>query len=156
MAACATLMTQRAEARAPHALHAPHRSYYDTSERRNIHASFFLSNLIHNLSSGAQKWPNATTYGLNVEYMDRAQGATQGGSPQNLHGTRTSSAESSGRRYVAAARFSAMVLPALLGTSQRAQGPCIGDWRCASVNGIVLLSQKIRSQSSNRVSELTI
>ena len=37
-----------------------------------------------------------------VEYMDRAQGATQGFLPQNLHGTPTSSAESSGRRYVAA------------------------------------------------------
>ena len=35
--------------------------------------------------------------------MDRAQGATQGFLPQNLHGTHTSSAESSGRRYVAAA-----------------------------------------------------
>ena len=56
-----------------------------------------------NLSSGAQTWPNATNYGLNVEYMDRAQGATQGFLPQNLHGTHTSSAKSSGRRYVAAA-----------------------------------------------------
>ena len=35
--------------------------------------------------------------------MDRAQGATQGFLLQNLHGTHTSSAESSGRRYVAAA-----------------------------------------------------
>ena len=35
--------------------------------------------------------------------MDRAQGATQGFLPQNLRGTHTSSAESSGRRYVAAA-----------------------------------------------------
>ena len=38
--------------------------------------------------------------------MDRAQGATQGFLPQNLHGTHTSSAEFSGRRakrYVAAA-----------------------------------------------------
>ena len=41
-----------------------------------------------------------------VVYMDRAQGATQGFLPQNLHVTHTSSAESSGRRakrYVAAA-----------------------------------------------------
>ena len=36
--------------------------------------------------------------------MDRAQGVTQGFLPQNLHGTHTtSSAESSGRQYVAAA-----------------------------------------------------
>ena len=35
--------------------------------------------------------------------MDRAQGATQWFLPQNLRGTHTSSAESSGRRYVAAA-----------------------------------------------------
>ena len=35
--------------------------------------------------------------------MDKAQGATQGFLPQNLCGTHTSSAESSGRRYVAAA-----------------------------------------------------
>eukprot|EP00966_Prymnesium_polylepis_P015563 359859-Prymnesium_polylepis.1 len=35
--------------------------------------------------------------------MDRAQGATRGCLPQNLHGAHTSSAESSGRRYVAAA-----------------------------------------------------
>ena len=35
--------------------------------------------------------------------MDRAQGATQGFLPQNLRGTHTRSAESSGRRYVAAA-----------------------------------------------------
>ena len=35
--------------------------------------------------------------------MDRAQGATQGVLPQNLRGTHTSAAESSGRRYVAAA-----------------------------------------------------
>ena len=35
--------------------------------------------------------------------MDRAQGATQGFLPQNLHGTHTSSATSSGRPYVAAA-----------------------------------------------------
>ena len=42
-------------------------------------------------------------YGLVVEYMDRAQGATQGFLPQNLRGAHTSSAESSGRRYVAAA-----------------------------------------------------
>ena len=34
--------------------------------------------------------------------MDKAQGATQGCLPQNLRGTHTSSAESSGRRYVAA------------------------------------------------------
>ena len=40
-----------------------------------------------------------------VEYMDRAQGATGGFSPQNLRGTHTSSAESSGRRYVAAERL---------------------------------------------------
>ena len=46
---------------------------------------------------------HATNYGLVVEYMDRAQGATQGFLPQNLRGTHTSSAESSGRRYVAAA-----------------------------------------------------
>ena len=45
----------------------------------------------------------SANYGLVVEYMDRAQGATQGFSPQNLHGTHTSSAKSSGRRYVAAA-----------------------------------------------------
>ena len=32
--------------------------------------------------------------------MDRTQGATQGLLPQNLHGTHTSSAKSSGRRYV--------------------------------------------------------
>ena len=36
-------------------------------------------------------------------WIDRAQGATQGFLPQNLHGTHTSSAESSGRRYVATA-----------------------------------------------------
>ena len=47
--------------------------------------------------------PNATNYGLVVEYVGRAQGATQGLLPQNLHGTHTLSAESSGRRYVAAA-----------------------------------------------------
>ena len=55
-----------------------------------------------NLCSGGQKWPNATNYGLVVEYMDRAQGATRGFLPKNLRGTHTSAAESSGRRYVAA------------------------------------------------------
>ena len=64
---------------------------------------YYVQLNIANLSSGAQKWPNATNYGLNVKYMDRAQGATQGFLPQNLHETHTSSAKSSGRRYVAAA-----------------------------------------------------
>ena len=58
---------------------------------------------ITNESSGGLKWPNATNYGLNAEHTDRARGATQGFLPQNLHGTHTSSAKSSGRRYVAAA-----------------------------------------------------
>ena len=34
--------------------------------------------------------------------MDRTQGPAQGVLPQNLHGTHTSSVESSGRRFVAA------------------------------------------------------
>ena len=38
-----------------------------------------------------------------VVYMDRAQEPTQGLLPQNLRGTHTSSAKSSGRSYVAAA-----------------------------------------------------
>ena len=38
-----------------------------------------------------------------VEYMDRAHGLTLDFFTQNLHGTHTSSAESSGRRYVDAA-----------------------------------------------------
>eukprot|EP00966_Prymnesium_polylepis_P106650 2468825-Prymnesium_polylepis.2 len=45
--------------------------------------------------------------------MDRAQGATQGCLPQNLRGTHTSSVESSGRPYVAAA---------LLGSHRRWSG----------------------------------
>ena len=47
--------------------------------------------------------PPTMAWFLVVEYMDRAQEATQGFLPQNLRGTHTSSAESSGRRYVAAA-----------------------------------------------------
>ena len=38
-----------------------------------------------------------------VVYMDRAQEPTRGLLPQNLRGTHTSSAKSSGRSYVAAA-----------------------------------------------------
>ena len=88
---------------------------------------------IHNLStSGAQKWPNATSYGLNVEYMDRAQGATPGFLPQNLHGTHTSSAESSGRRYVAAALLGDGRAAWHLATSaeavDRVMAMCFSDW----------------------------
>ena len=94
---------------------------------------------IVNLSSGAQKWPNATNYGLNVEYMDRAQGATQGFLPQNLHGTHTSSAKSSGRRYVAAALLGDGHATWHLATSAEAVDRGLtmrsSDWYCSPESG---------------------
>ena len=41
---------------------------------------------IMNPSSGGWAWPHLTNYGLVVEYMDRAQGPTQGFFSQNLRG----------------------------------------------------------------------
>ena len=94
---------------------------------------------IRNLSSEPYKWPNATNYGLVVEYMDRAQGATQGFLPQNLHGTHTSSAKSSGRRYVAAALLGDGHATWHLATSAEAVDRGLtmrsSDWYCSPESG---------------------
>ena len=57
--------------------------------------------------------------------MNRAQGATQGFLPQNLHGTHTSSAKSSGRRYVATALLGDGPPAWHLATSAEAVGGCV-------------------------------
>ena len=68
---------------------------------------YYLRSVEHfKLRASARKLVQSLIWVMVVEYMDRAQGATQGFLPQNLHGTHTSSAEFSGRRakrYVAAA-----------------------------------------------------
>jgi hypothetical protein len=66
--------------------------------------------------------------------MDKAQGATQGFLPQNLCGTHTSSAESSGRRYVAAALLGDGHAACHLATSAEAADRGLvmrsSDWYC--------------------------
>ena len=60
--------------------------------------------------------------------MDRAQGATQWFLPPNLHGSHTSSVESSGRQYVAAALLGDGLAAWHLATSSvRGRGSRIDD-----------------------------
>ena len=67
--------------------------------------------------------------------MDRAHGATQEFLPQNLHGTHTSSAKSSGRQYVASAPLGDGHAAWQLATSAEAveRGLVMGfsEWYCS-------------------------
>ena len=71
--------------------------------------------------------------------MDKAQGATQGFLPQNLRGTHTSSAESSGRRYVAAALLGDGLAAWHLATSAEAVDRELmmrfSEWYCSPASG---------------------
>ena len=82
--------------------------------------------------------PPTTNHGLVVAYMDKAQGATQGFLPQNLHGTHTSSAESSGRQYVAAALLGDGLAAWHLATSTEAVNRGLimrsSEWYCTPAN----------------------
>ena len=81
-----------------------------------------------------------------VVYMDRAQEPTQGLLPQNLRGTHTSSAKSSGRSYVAAALLGDGPAVWHLATSaeaaDRGMAMRLSAWYCTPASGKQILSLK--------------